>query len=198
MLIRRLIIYLFLVYSFLFQAKADDIQDFEIEGISIGDSALRFYSENEIINNIQHDYYNDDLFYQTELKAKSKKFDGITLIFLSEDKNYIIKGVAAFKFIDIKKCLKERNTLKQEMDGVWPNTLSEEYSKTHPADKTGNSKFHHILYRLYDKNKILGNAVIECVDWSKKLKKSKGWTDNLSLRITLEEFEEWLRTKAIR
>ena len=193
---KRFLSVLILIFSIQSCANADDISEFQIEGISIGDSALRFYSESEIINNIQFDYYNDDLFYQTEVKAQSKKFDGITLIFLSEDKNYIIKGVGAFKFIDIKECLKERNTLKQEMDDVWPNTLSEEYSETHPADITGNSKFHHILYRLYDNNVIVGNAVIECADWSKELKKSKGWTDNLSLRITLEEFEEWLRTTA--
>ena len=31
--------------------KADDIQDFQIEGMSIGDSALDFFNENQIIKN---------------------------------------------------------------------------------------------------------------------------------------------------
>ena len=41
---------LVLVLTFNFQSltKADDIRDFEIEGMSIGDSALDFFSEREI------------------------------------------------------------------------------------------------------------------------------------------------------
>ncbi len=194
----KLLSIILILFSLQSWTKADDIRDFQIEGMSIGDSALRFYSEKEILNHIRYDYYDDDLYYTTELKIKSKKFDGISLIFLSEDKNYIIKGIAAHKFIDANKCLKQRNTIKKEMIDVWPNTSSDEYSRKHPADKTGNSVYHHILYRLYDNEKIIGNAVIECLDWTKELNKNKGWTDNLNLRITLEDFEKWLRTKAYK
>ena len=46
---KRLLAYLFLVLvlTFNFQSltKADDIRDFEIEGISIGDSLLNFMTE---------------------------------------------------------------------------------------------------------------------------------------------------------
>ena len=57
---KRLIAYLFLVLvlTFDFQSltKADDIGDFEIEGISIGDSALDFYTK-EKINEYYKDWY---------------------------------------------------------------------------------------------------------------------------------------------
>ena len=50
---KRLLAYLFIVLglTFNFQSltKADDIRDFEIEGISIGDSLLNFMTESEII-----------------------------------------------------------------------------------------------------------------------------------------------------
>ena len=41
---KRLLAYLLLVLSFgfIFNTKADDISDFEIEGMSVGDSALEF------------------------------------------------------------------------------------------------------------------------------------------------------------
>ena len=39
---------LFLILNFQFLAKADDIRDLEIEGISIGDSLLDFQSISEI------------------------------------------------------------------------------------------------------------------------------------------------------
>ncbi len=46
---KKLSIYLFLIlFGFSAQSYADDISDFEIGGISIGDSALKYYSEKKI------------------------------------------------------------------------------------------------------------------------------------------------------
>ena len=39
---------LILIFGFQSWAKADDIRDFEIEGMSIGDSLLDYFSEDEI------------------------------------------------------------------------------------------------------------------------------------------------------
>ena len=53
---KRLLAYLFLVlvltFSFQSLSKADDIKDFEIEGMSIGDSLLDYMTINEIEQNI--------------------------------------------------------------------------------------------------------------------------------------------------
>ena len=40
---------LLLVLNFQTSSKADDIRNFEIEGMSIGDSMLKFMSKNEIL-----------------------------------------------------------------------------------------------------------------------------------------------------
>ena len=45
---KRLLLILILTFSFQSLAKADDIRDFEIEGMSIGDSVLDFFTK---INN---------------------------------------------------------------------------------------------------------------------------------------------------
>ena len=45
---KRLLIILILTFSFQTLMKADDISDFQIEGISIGDSLLDFFTKNEI------------------------------------------------------------------------------------------------------------------------------------------------------
>ena len=45
---KRLLLILILTFSFQSLTKADDIRDFEIEGMSIGDSALDYFSNNEI------------------------------------------------------------------------------------------------------------------------------------------------------
>ena len=44
---------LILIFSFQSWTKADDISDFEIEGISIGDSALDFFTKEKIEKNIR-------------------------------------------------------------------------------------------------------------------------------------------------
>ena len=55
---KKLSTYLFLIlFSFSAPSFADDISEFEIEGISIGDSMLDFFSEEEIKNNIKLDYF---------------------------------------------------------------------------------------------------------------------------------------------
>ena len=49
---KKLSTYLFLIlFSFQAPSWADDIRDFQIEGISIGDSLLDYFSEHEIKEN---------------------------------------------------------------------------------------------------------------------------------------------------
>ena len=44
----RLLLILILTLSFQTLVKADDIKDFEIEGISIGDSALDYFNKKQL------------------------------------------------------------------------------------------------------------------------------------------------------
>ena len=56
---KKLSTYLFLIlFSFQASSWADDISDFEIEGMSIGDSLLDYFSEEEIKKG-KKNYYKD-------------------------------------------------------------------------------------------------------------------------------------------
>ena len=55
---RLFISVLVLIFSFQSLVKADDIRDFEIEGMSLGDSALDYFSEEEIQKNKQNYFKN--------------------------------------------------------------------------------------------------------------------------------------------
>ena len=73
-------------------SKADDISDFEIEGMSIGDSALDYFSESEIIKNIRQDAYegSDGHFYDIFLKKDlSEIYDKVSLAFKKMTKNIL-------------------------------------------------------------------------------------------------------------
>ena len=58
----KLLLTLFIVSSYCNFAKSDDIKDFQIEGISIGDSLLKFASEKEIKLSISNQEYPNNKF----------------------------------------------------------------------------------------------------------------------------------------
>ena len=63
---KRLLTILILIFSLQTPSQADDIRDFQIEGMSVGDSLLDHFSEEEINKK--------NIFYY----PKSKKFAGIS------------------------------------------------------------------------------------------------------------------------
>ncbi len=67
---RVFILFLVLIFCFQSWTKADDIREFEIEGMSVGDSLLDFFDKNQIENEI-----NDAAFY-----PNSKTFMVLSLI----------------------------------------------------------------------------------------------------------------------
>ena len=88
---------LIFIFSFQTLTRAEDIRDFEIEGMSIGDSALKFISEEEIVKNIRKDAYkgSDGKFYDTSMHNSLKQYDEVALI--------------------LKKCSKKWKTSKRQI-----------------------------------------------------------------------------------
>ena len=109
---KRLLLILILTLSFQTLTKADDIRDFEIEGMSLGDSLLDFYSKQVITNAIKDAYYYPDRKFldmfveasnnsnyewlQITLKSKDKKF-----------KTHTVTGQIDFSN-NIKECYKKK------------------------------------------------------------------------------------------
>ena len=76
--------------------KADDIREFEIEGISLGDSALKFFSENEIKKNIK-DWYQDKTYtYSAIVKNNFELYNKIGFFYKTNDDNYKIVSLSAY------------------------------------------------------------------------------------------------------
>ena len=119
---RVFITVLVLIFSLQSWTKADDISDFEIEGMSIGDSALDYFSESEIKNN-SFDYYNNKLFtpVQASYLPFFKTYDGLDFDFKTNDKDYIIHalyGTIAYQ-TNIKDCYKKMDKIVAEVSGLF-------------------------------------------------------------------------------
>ena len=116
----------FLILIFLFSlqpwTKAADISEFEIEGMSLGDSALNYFNEKELTNKDDVYYYKsktNKLFkFQTKsyrVYEKPKKFliyENIELHFKRDDPQYIIKSISGVLYFrnDLNGCLKKKRS----------------------------------------------------------------------------------------
>ena len=73
---KKLSTYLFLIlFSFQASSLADDIRDFQIEGMSIGDSLLDFMTENEIeMNKMNYELEQGIKFYTINYTGKKETY----------------------------------------------------------------------------------------------------------------------------
>ena len=176
---------------------ADDISDFEIEGISIGDSALDYFSEEEIKSNIVYEYtYSSDKFVTFEVYKHSflKKYDSISVSFKKNDNNYKIHAISGLNFYsdNIDECNIQVDKVSKEISLMFKNVEKVVDEKNHVADPSGQSKTKGV-YFWFGSGAL---ASVECYDWSKKLTKEKGWTDNLNIYLATKEFADWLLNEA--
>ena len=73
---------------------ADDISDFEIEGMGVGDSLLDYLSEKEIIENIEYDYDYDKNFIPIIIlrdDSSNKKYYEIA-VYVTNDKDNLLSN----------------------------------------------------------------------------------------------------------
>ena len=97
---RVFIAVLVLIFSFQSWTKADDISDFEIEGISVGDSALDYFSKSTLEKNKNLEWYDTKIFTPiAELKLNNSKiYESFQIAVKTNDKNYKIESIAGFVF----------------------------------------------------------------------------------------------------
>ena len=192
-LMKKLSTYLFLIlFSFSAPSFADDIRDFEIEGISVGDSLLDYFEEEEI-KKAELNYYNDNEFVPVYIEDENKfsNYSGVQFHYKNSDENFkifSIEGIIWFKN-NFDGCIKKQKEIDEELKTMFPNTERQISGiKSHRQDKSGKSKFSGIDY-FFQTGDITS---ITCYDWTKKMKHP----DNLRVGIITEEFQTWINTKA--
>ena len=194
---KRLLIIIFFTFNFHSLINADDISSITIEGISIGDSALDFFSEKEIEDNIRNDYYKYlPTAYQKIYKAiefvnlpRFKIYDNVSMDFLMKDNKFINKTVNGILFIDnAKECHSQQKKVDKELLEIFKNIHRETNENNHSFDKTGNSKTKAINY-WFDSGDLV---TVICTDWSDEITKTYGWSDNLAVEIKSKEYNQFL------
>ena len=128
---KKLSICLFLIlFSFSAPSFADDIQDFEIEGISIGYSLLDYMSEEEIKENVVSVYL-DKKFTISVYKKSTEIYDlGVGITYKSNDKTYKIHGVQGVIFFEnnIEGCYKKQDEVEKEISSMFKKSKIKKYN----------------------------------------------------------------------
>ena len=174
---------------------ADDISDFQIEGMSIGDSLLDYYSKDEIINRINSIGYDYGEKYQGfYFNDKSNFYDRVTFVIKHSkyNKEFIIKGLRGQKFYkkDFQKCLKDKENAYLDIIQIFDNPeVKDDGITPHYADPSGKSVGHNIVFKL-----PMGSLQIYCMNWSEELTEEKGWYDNLSIQLMDEELKVFINS----
>tara|TARA_B100000579_G_scaffold432176_1_gene448554 strand:+ start:1245 stop:1850 length:606 start_codon:yes stop_codon:yes gene_type:complete len=195
----RLIAVLVLIFSSQSLSKADDISEFEIEGMSIGESLLDYYSKSEIEkNNI--DKGNEKKFKRIlildkrnplndqykSIKTILKIYDGMH-VYIDPSNKYLIYGISAM--LDFEKnfsdCLDKKLEIEKEISDLFQNPQTTTGTFNHHLDETGNSKVYSTEFKIDPKNKFY-ELNIRCFDWSEKM----GYVDHLRISIYTDEVNE--------
>ena len=185
-----------LILSIQSWTKADEIGEFELEGISIGDSALNFFKEEAIKNNT-YDYPNKKYKrVQNDNYDFFKTYDAIDFHYKSNDKKYIIhslSGILIYKK-NIEKCYKKMDEIVSDIENVFSDKvlMSEKSTFSHPSPKNtdGKSKVTVITFEFPGGDEI----DVACYDYSEV----HGSQDHLNLNISTKIFSDWMRNDAYK
>ena len=157
-------------------AYTDDFKDFQIENISIGDSALDYFTESQLENS-ELDWFNYSYKeYSTSLLSGKGIYDWFKISYKSDNEDFIIEGLVGIvvkKKYDDDKCNKELDTAALNISKLFKNTKQEKkqlYKIAYDSRKifqkpnsSGKSTVTSILFDFIDEGKI----ILSCYDMDK-------------------------------
>tara|TARA_E500000178_G_C16807846_1_gene655553 strand:+ start:282 stop:860 length:579 start_codon:yes stop_codon:yes gene_type:complete len=189
---KKLLAIIILSLYFITSSQADDIRDFEIEGMSIGDSLLDHFSENEIKNFTITTYQNntDEYIMLTGAEDKSQEYDSLSFHVKKNDNQYIIHSISGSLYYEknFNKCLNKKKKIVESLKFNFGNLKSDEYDYKYDWD------LNSIAY-ISDFDFKNGAVRVYCINWSEVTEKKRNFADNLSVTIQINYFTEWLNNR---
>ena len=191
-------------------SQADDIRDLQIEGMSIGDSALDFFSESLIKNGTKSNPINspNQKYEVTTIYTKKTGnyinvadfdfavFEAVEITYKKNDKNYVIEAVAGAitnekrkNIKNVQDCKKQKDKIFNDIKAVFNNPLIQSDEGVPPTDKYGKSKYFRSAIQLTPKSKYLE---VEALCLFYKGKVSKDYVTNVGVAIKTDGVNDWL------
>jgi hypothetical protein len=165
--------------------KADDIRDFEIEGISIGDKLLEHFSKKEINSSTDESASDRIYIVKTFFNLKYDLYEAIQITYKNSDQNKTIVGIGGVLGFpnNINSCKKEMYYIVSQIENIFPNAIKKDWGKYKMPTNEGH--YFPITFDLKD----MSRAMVSCQDWNK----SSGIDDNLKVSLFAADYSEYLK-----
>ena len=205
---------LILLFSLFFLSSssvfADDISDFEIEGMSIGDSLLDYLSEGEILERIEHGIDKNSYFYLKEpnkfieiyLRKEFPTYDDVSVFvknnstskyLTNKNEKYIILALRGFiTYIeDHNSCIQKRDEIIEDLSKMFPNVQRRDELRTHRVDPSGNSITDGIDFSL-DSGGVVD---AQCSNYEENFRILNKYSEGFSITVVSAETIRWFKDK---
>ena len=180
-------IFFLIIWILIFQTQSlgDNIKYFKIEGMSIGDSALDYFSESQLEDNEQgwHNYSYKE--YSTSLMPGKGIYNWFLVSYKNEDDNFIIEGLVGgleLSNYDNKKCINKLDNVALNISELFKNTAQEKkksYKLTADAARiypfTGKSAVTSLSINFLDGAKI----ILACYNMDKEAKENESFLTSI-------------------
>ena len=190
---KRLFLIFVLTLSFQSLTIADDIRDFEIEGISVGDNLINYMNASEIKESYLNQYHNKSKFISINY-PKTGNYDAIYIYSKRNDakyKIYLLRGMIQIK--NKKLCLNKKNEIEKEMKLLFTGATFQEGKKKHYYYKNSTQYISQFYYG--EDGRFSPGARVECLIISKKEQKKYNTLSTLEVIIQYNgEFGRWLES----
>ena len=191
-----LVAVLVLIFSFQSWTKADDIRDFEIEGLSIGDSLLNFIAENQIKKAIAKLQFPNDkyIIYRFDKMINTEQYDWVSVTTKKNDPKYIVTNIAgAIDYNDLDKCLLLKKEIEDSIESLFNAVEKQEDEYPSLQDKTGKSIVYGTQYyfKPYPSNEAIS---VNCYHMSKNSNIRK----SLKVAVNEEDYAYFLLNEAYK
>ena len=184
----RVFIIFFIIFSLQSLVKADDIREFQIESISVGEYMTKYFSEKELNNKKYIWHYPNSKKFTLWLSVNKKYKNYNVLQFhykTNQPEKYKIVSVQGqiSYYDDIENCYPKKKEIYNELINLFPNIKPINTNIKHNLDNKS----------LVDRSMFMfnnGSISLECYDWAKDIEHKYG--DKLALSINSIEFMDWL------
>ena len=189
---KKILTILILIFTLQNSSQADDIRDIQIDGMSIGDSALDYFKENKIKSKEKTTYPGDDKFYSVQFSSKYDTYEFVGFHLKKNDNRFIIYEIVGRTEMEFNKCLEKKRIAIKEIKGILTKASVNNY-KSDYRKKYGKS-FSEVTDLKIDNGEIR----IYCDNWEEKYTEMNGWDDSFNISASSKEFLSWINNEAYK
>lgn len=195
---RIFLLVLVLLCSLLSWTKADNISEFQMEGMSIGDSLYKHFSVEKTTSSkvdwyddLEKNKFNSYAFSSNEFQT----YDFVDLWVRSNDKDLKIDSMAGVLYFgdnkavkDINDCYKTQKIIADELLVIFKSAkklgpIKEIFWEADPSGKTSYTDIYLDINNKYE-------VAIGCYDWSDEFLGDK--EDHLGISLRSKDLSNWL------